>query len=425
MVVLLAIATVGAVHPGQANAAPVTFTSTAINQAGGNCANVPGSANGQQVVLASCNGAGSQNLTFVPVSGTADQYNIRTLTNNSCVDVFGASTADNATIIQWTCHTNNNQRFRLQAVSIGGATNTFNVVSVHSGKCIVPAGSSTANNTGLVQLPCSTATVRVWRLPSYNPGTPGGGGGWNPPSNLVTPLNQVWTHQETTYPNLYGFRNYGWDQLIANGGYVNYCVRWDSSASVSVALRDQVHATLARQFKKWMDVMVDGGQGWNNWPYTNVPVRVVGWAVRNRAQLQWSDTSVDIYVNDIRENAPQCSQPCGRFFNQNGSYPNCPGGVSHHYDMSLWLTDGFGGGAGGDWGQRMGREYFTNNLNSENITIYLHEVGHTFGLDDFYDWTPTGVCCFIMKAGSSGVITEFDRWMFRDWWRHLKSRYGR
>jgi hypothetical protein len=30
-----------------------------------------------------------------------------------------------------------------------------------------------------------------------------------------------------------------------------------------------------------------------------------------------------------------------------------------------------------------------------------------------------------MKAGSAGVITEFDKWMFRDWWRHLKSRYGR
>lgn len=31
-----------------------------------------------------------------------------------------------------------------------------------------------------------------------------------------------------------------------------------------------------------------------------------------------------------------------------------------------------------------------NNLNANNIHIYLHEGGHTFGLDDFYDWTPTG-----------------------------------
>jgi hypothetical protein len=247
---------------------------------------------------------------------------------------------------------------------------------------------------------------------------------WNPPANLVTPLDQVWRHVESTYPNLYGFRNYGWDQIMANRGFVNYCVRWDSSAPVSAALRDQIHAALSRQFTKWMNVMVENGQGWERWPYTNVPVRVVGWAVRNRSTLQWTDNSVDIYVNNIRENAPQCSADCGRFIHQDGNYSRCPGGAARHYDMSLWLTAGFRGGAGGDWGQRMGSEYFVSNLNATNITIYLHEVGHTFGLDDFYDWTPTGVCCFIMKAGSAREITTFDAWMLRDWWRHLKSRYG-
>ncbi|MEO3872139.1 hypothetical protein ABGB18_25265 [Nonomuraea sp. B12E4] len=33
--------------------------------------------------------------------------------------------------------------------------------------------------------------------------------------------------------------------------------------------------------------------------------------------------------------------------------------------------------------------------------------------------------CFLMKAGTASSITEFDAWMFRDWWRHLKSCYGR
>ena len=40
--------------------------------------------------------------------------------------------------------------------------------------------------------------------------------GWNPPSSLVSPLRQVWDHCVATYSNgLYGFRNYGWDQLMA------------------------------------------------------------------------------------------------------------------------------------------------------------------------------------------------------------------
>jgi hypothetical protein len=283
----------------------------------------------------------------------------------------------------------------------------FNPVSTTRLRMVLQSGAA---SVGLLELRTYATAI----------GTPGNPGGWNPPANLVTPLGEVWQHQEQTYPNLYGFRNYGWDQIFANGGRINYCVRWDSSAPVSAALRDRIHASLARQFTKWMDVMA----GHNGWPYQNVPVTVVGWAVRDRATLQWSDNSVDIYVNNIRENAPQCAEPCGRFFNQGGSYPNCPGGAAHHYDMSLWLTAGMGGGAGGDWGQRIGSEYFVGALDAANIHILLHEIGHSFGLDDFYDWTPTGVGGFLMKAGSASQITDFDAWMFRDWWRHLKSRYG-
>ena len=93
-------------------------------------------------------------------------------------------------------------------------------------------------------------------------------------------------------------------------------------------------------------------------------------------------------------------------------------------DQSLWLTDGFQGGAGGDWGQRVGSDYFLDAMNQEDIHIVLHEMGHTFALDDFYDWTPTGISAFIMNAGAATKITEFDAWMARDWWRNLKSRYN-
>jgi hypothetical protein len=317
-------------------------------------------------------------------------WRLQSWTGSSYVDVTGASGYPVATN-------------RYNAVN-------FTQVSTTRLRIVLQSGAA---SVGLLELRAYSSAIGTG-----NPGNPPAG--WNPPSNLVTPLNEVWQHQEQTYSNLYGFRNYGWDQLFANGGFVNYCVRWDSNAPVSAALRDRIHASLARQFTKWMDVMA----GHNGWPYQNVPARVVGWAVRDRATLQWTDNSVDIYVNNIRENAPQCGEPCGRFFNQSGNYPNCPGGPSHHYDMSLWLTAGMTGGAGGDWGQRVGSEYFVNNLDATNIHIYLHEVGHTFGLDDFYDWTPTGVGGFLMKAGSATTITEFDAWMFRDWWRHLKSRYG-
>ncbi len=306
----------------------------------------------------------------------------------------------------WTASNPVPTAFTLNGVACTGTTTPTSGPSASASASPRPSASASPS-----------ASPRPSSSPSASPPPPSG---WNPPSNLVTPLNEVRSHYQSTYPHLLTFRNYGWDQVMAGGGRINYCVRWDSSARVSAALRDQIHAALARQWKKWMDVMA----GHNGWPYAEVPIKVVGWAVRDRATLEWTDNSVDIYVNNIRENAPQCSEPCGRFFHQDGNYSGCPGGASHHYDMSLWLTAGFGGGAGGDWGQRMGSEYFTGALNSENIHIYLHEVGHTFGLDDFYDWTPTGQCCFLMKAGSASSITEFDKWMLRDFWRLLKSRWG-
>lgn len=43
--------------------------------------------------------------------------------------------------------------------------------------------------------------------------------GWNPPSELSVPLQEVWQHQLDTYSGgLFGFTNYGWDQLSATQG---------------------------------------------------------------------------------------------------------------------------------------------------------------------------------------------------------------
>jgi hypothetical protein len=254
---------------------------------------------------------------------------------------------------------------------------------------------------------------------------------WNPPSNLAVPLDLTWQHDETTRSNLYSFMNYGWDQIMANKGTINYCVRWDSNAPVSATLRNQIHAALTRQFDKWIQQIVNNGKGWDGWPYTKVPLKVVGWAVRDRSLLQWTDNSVDIYVNDIYGGSPQCAEPCGRFFHRDNNYSGCPGGSLHHYDMSLWLTAGFEkifvgiAGHGGDWGQRIGSESFVNAINAhtDNIGTLQHEMGHSFGLNDFYDWQPPGIKSFLMRGGTASQITEFDKWMFRNYWRHLKNRY--
>lgn len=173
---LLAGVVVAITSPAGPAQAAVQFTSTAVNSNGGNCMDLPNgqTGNGVQLRQWTCNSAAPQNFTFNPVSGTTDQYTIATVAAGKCVDVYGVSTADNAAIIQWTCHTGDNQKFRLVPVTVPGTDKTFNLQAVHSGKCIVPSGGASSSGTGLVQLPCSTASSRVWRLPGFNPGSGGG-----------------------------------------------------------------------------------------------------------------------------------------------------------------------------------------------------------------------------------------------------------
>src|SRR3954454_4797416 len=137
--------------------AAATFTSTMVNSSSGQCATVPHGDSAVQLTQTACTSGAGQSYTFTPASG--DAYTIGTFTSGSCVDIYGASTSDNAAVIQYACHGETNQQFRLQSVG----TNTFNVVAFSSGKCFTPA------NNALVQLPCSSASA--WRVPGYTPGT--------------------------------------------------------------------------------------------------------------------------------------------------------------------------------------------------------------------------------------------------------------
>ncbi len=269
--------------------------------------------------------------------------------------------------------------------------------------------SSTVTGSGTTTFPTATRTADTAST-------------WDPPASLVTPLSQVWTHEMSTYSDPTGFKNYGFDQVMAHEGKINYCVRWETnSTKLTETYRAEIEAALQKQYSKWMDWLI----GYDGFPYTSVPVSVVGWAVKSKDLVEGDTTGLNIYTDTDSDGIPQCSENCGRYFHTDNDYSSCAAGSDQHYDHSLWLTEGMDGGAGGDWGQRIGLEYFIDAVEAgtENIHIYLHELGHTYALDDFYDWMPDGVTEFIMNSGSSTVITDFDGWMFRDWWTNLKSRY--
>ena len=254
------------------------------------------------------------------------------------------------------------------------------------------------------------------------------------PSNFQQTIDLTWQEMTGGFAGRTGarpasgsvlnFRNTILDQISVAGGSLNFCVRWESTATVSASMRDSIATALSRGVNEWFSKLV----GHNCWPHNQIPVRVVGWATRDRNLLQWSETTPTVYVNDIRENAPQCAEACGRFFHQQAgyTYPQCSGGVANHYDMSLWLTDGFSGGAGGDWGQRVATDYFTQNVNAEHLHIWLHEFGHGFGFPDYYNWDvwAPGVASpnSVMVAGRASLVTDWDTWMLRHTYNQLKSR---
>jgi hypothetical protein len=157
-------------------AAITTFSSTAVAQHSARCMDVFGAQTGNDVNLIqwNCHGGANQSFTFTPVTGTTDTYNINTFTAGKCVEVVGASTADNARVAQNACSaTATNQRFRLVPVTVAGTDKTFNIQAVHSNKCIGANGAVVDNGATLVQVPCSSAADRVFRVPNFI--TDGGG----------------------------------------------------------------------------------------------------------------------------------------------------------------------------------------------------------------------------------------------------------
>jgi hypothetical protein len=180
--------------------AAVTFGSTAVAQHSNRCMDVFGAQTGDNANLIqwNCHAGANQSFTFTPVAGTSDTYTIGTFSAGKCADVMGASTADNTRVVQLACSGASNQRFRLVPVTVSGTDKTFNLQAVHSGKCIAATGGATDNGAQLVQLPCSTALARVWRLPGFV-ADGGGGGSFETLPNL--PQNAC---NNTSLPRSYG-----------------------------------------------------------------------------------------------------------------------------------------------------------------------------------------------------------------------------
>lgn len=235
------------------------------------------------------------------------------------------------------------------------------------------------------------------------------------------------------------------DQIIAGKGTINYVVRWQSYKTITLEQRKQFETMLETCYNDWNKWLA----GYENWPYEHIDVNIVGWAVLDKSvmlDLQPDEIVYDNLIEDydssndtsngvetIPDKLASAPSEISRFDHFTDKLYEYPGGPDKRFDMYLWATQGFPsiGGCGGDWGQRLSDDAYLNMLDGTGIHVLEHEVGHGFGITDFYggegesDGFPPGGFpdngTSIMMAGSSMEITNFDGWLLRYMWTKIKD----
>ncbi|KAF4129192.1 putative cellulose-binding family II [Phytophthora infestans] len=160
---------------------------------------------------------------------------------------------------------------------------------------------------------------------------------------------------------------------------------------------------LERQYTAWNRWLI----GYGCWPYNEIKINMVGFAVKDASLFDWTDDSLGkIYAGDLdADGVPQCPTACYRFYDvgiQNWS--DTKGCENEPFDLSLWPKQGLEGGFGYDWGQGVNLENMVQNIDEEILHVVAHEIGHGFGLPDFYeeeDKPSKDMAPAIMMAGSS------------------------
>ena len=270
------------------------------------------------------------------------------------------------------------------------------------------------------------------------------------PSNYTYALDWIWQNRIQNERSTER-RNTLFDQIVAGNGTLNYVVRWQSYKTITLEQRRKLETVLEAALNDWCQYLV----GYDGWKYEHIDVKIVGWAVIDRSSLLDLQSDEIVYDSNntyydsqydtsngyetIPDKLPNAPDELSRFyhFSNNIGY-NYPGGLDKRFDMYLWATQGFPtiGGCGGDWGQRLSDTAYLNMIDSNSgIHVQVHELGHAFGITDFYggegasDGFPPGGFpgngTSIMMAGSSASITDFDAWMLRYIWSKIKDEQGR
>jgi endoglucanase len=157
--VALGTVSVGSV---QAQISTTTWYS-AVNKTSNKCVDAPngGTANGTLIQQYTCNGSTAQNWQFQATSG--GYYKIVTRNNAAqAIEVIGASTAITAKTDLRTYSGANNQQW----LPVAETNGYYHFVERQTGQCLDVSGASTANNAQLEQYTCNNNGAQSFQLAS-------------------------------------------------------------------------------------------------------------------------------------------------------------------------------------------------------------------------------------------------------------------
>ncbi|POM69354.1 Neutral zinc metallopeptidase, Zn-binding site [Phytophthora palmivora] len=227
--------------------------------------------------------------------------------------------------------------------------------------------------------------------------------------------------------NVMANKNWIMDHIVHNKGSMNYCVRWDTDNTLSKEVASKFQGVLERHYNAWNEWL----DGYNCWPFKQIKINMVGWATKDASQFEWTDDSMGtIYEGtlDPTDGVPQCPTECYRFYdNVSNQWSDTSACKGEPFDVSFWLKEDIPYGFGYDWGQEVSLNDTMKNLDDKNIMFIGHEIGHGFGLPDFYGMDEKPDQNFpnsIMMAFSSSTITPSDGWMLRRILDHVRDRYN-
>ncbi|HEY0699439.1 MAG TPA: RICIN domain-containing protein, partial [Micromonospora sp.] len=185
-VTLLAAAAVAVAAAAPAGAAITPAAGTPLIAAhSGKCLNVDGAslANEAAVIQYTCFPSMlNDKWRAVPMGdGT---YHLIAIHSGKCLNVSKASLLNSAAVIQYTCSTSGkNDRWRPRAVP---RTQKFQLVAEHSGKCLNVSGASLLNEAAIIQYTCTTSSSTYTNDHWYFPPATA-----TPPAAAITPDTPV------------------------------------------------------------------------------------------------------------------------------------------------------------------------------------------------------------------------------------------